>query len=63
MTTTTAVATFINILFAISVWFAVPIILPVAAALGWVLIVCNFLFSFGIAVIITQAYAKDQSDK
>ena len=40
-----ALSTFINIAFAIVIWFAVPIVLPVAATLGWTLIVLNALFS------------------
>lgn len=53
-------ATFINICFAIVIWFAVPIVLPVATALGWTLIVLNTLFSLGIALGIMSAYAKPQ---
>lgn len=58
MNAESALSTFINIAFAITIWFAVPIVLPVAATLGWTLIVFNFLFSLGIALGIVSAYAK-----
>jgi hypothetical protein len=60
MTGQVAFTTFINIAFAIAIWFAIPIVMPAAAALGWVLIVLNFLFSLGIAVSISQAYKTTQ---
>jgi hypothetical protein len=53
-----ALSTFINIAFAIVIWFAVPIVLPVAVTLGWTLIILNFLFSLGIVLGIISAYAK-----
>ncbi len=58
MTTTQAVTTFINILFTIAIWFAIPVVMPVAAALAWVLIVCNFFFSLGLIIMIPQYYKK-----
>jgi hypothetical protein len=56
MTRPQAVATFINIAFAITIWFAVPIVLPAAAVIGWTLLTFNTLFSLGIAISIKQAY-------
>lgn len=55
-----ALSTFINIAFAIVIWFAVPIVLPVAATLGWTLIVLNALFSLGIVLGIISAYAAKE---
>lgn len=49
-----------NIAFAIAIWFAVPLVLPVALALGWVLIVLNGLFSVGIGIAIAESYANTQ---
>lgn len=49
-----------NIAFGIAIWFAVPIVLPVAATLGWVLIVLNVLFTLGIIISIAEAYATPQ---
>ena len=60
MTTSQAVSTFINIGFAIAIWFAIPIVMPVAAALAWVLIVCNFFFSLGLVITIPQYYRKNE---
>lgn len=60
MTAKKAIATFMNIAFGIVIWFSVPIILPVAAALAWVLIVLNGLFTLGIIISITEAYATPQ---
>lgn len=60
MTAAQVVATLINIFFAIAIWFAVPIVLPVAATLGWTLIVLNFLFSLGIAIGIVGIYSATQ---
>lgn len=54
MNTQTAVGTFLNIAFAIAIWFAIPIVMPVAATLAWVLIVLNALFSLGMLMIIFQ---------
>lgn len=59
MTTSQAVTTFINIVFAIAIWFTIPIVMPIAAALAWVLIVCNFLFSLGLAFIIPTYYKQN----
>ncbi len=61
MTGQEALATFVNIAFAIVIWFAVPIVLPVAATLGWTLIVLNSLFSLGIVLGIMSAYAKPKA--
>lgn len=58
MTITQAVTTFINILFTIAIWFAIPIVMPIAASLAWVLIVCNFFFSLGLFIMIPQYYKK-----
>lgn len=58
MTASTAFSTIVNIAFTIAIWFAVPIVLPVAATLGWTLIIINFLFSLGIVLGIFAAYAK-----
>ena len=57
MTAQKAIGIFMNIAFAIVIWFAVPIVLPLAAALGWTLIVLNALFSLGIVISIVEAYA------
>lgn len=57
MTPQTAVGTFLNIAFAIAIWFAIPIVMPVAATLAWVLIVLNAMFSFGMLMIILNAYS------
>lgn len=53
-------ATFMNIAFAITIWFGIPIILPVAAALGWILIGLNALFTLGIAISIAESYSSPQ---
>lgn len=45
-----------NIAFAIAIWFAIPIVMPVAATLAWVLIILNGLFSLGMLMIIFNAY-------
>lgn len=58
MSSDQAITTFINIAFAIVIWFAVPIVLPVAATLGWTLIVLNSLFSLGIVLGILSSYTK-----
>lgn len=58
MTSDRAVTTLINIAFAITIWFAIPIVLPVAATLGWTLLILNGLFSLGIVFGIISAYAK-----
>jgi hypothetical protein len=58
MNASTAAQTIINLAFAIAIWFAVPIVLPVAATLGWTLIIINSLFSLGIVLGIFSAYAK-----
>ena len=60
MTAPKATATFMNIAFAIAIWFSIPILLPVATALAWVLIVLNLLFSLGIAISIAQTYSSPQ---
>jgi hypothetical protein len=60
MTAQKAVASVMNIAFAILIWFAIPLILPTAAVLGWLLIFMNALFSVGIAIGIAQAYATPQ---
>lgn len=46
-----------NIAFAIVIWFAIPVVLPVAAALGWTLAILNALFSLGTLITIVEAYA------
>lgn len=56
MNAQTAFGTFLNIAFAIAIWFAIPIVLPVAPNLGVTLIVMNSLFSLGILMSIFQAY-------
>jgi hypothetical protein len=57
MTAQKALGTVLNIAFAIAIWFAVPIVMPVAATLAWVLIVLNVMFSIGMLIIIFQAYS------
>jgi hypothetical protein len=57
MTAQKALGTFLNIAFAIAIWFAIPIVMPVAATLAWVLIVLNVMFSFGMLMIIFQVYS------
>lgn len=61
MTSTQASSTFINILFTIAIWFAIPIVMPVAAALAWVLIVCNLFFSLGLVIMIPAYYKQNQN--
>jgi hypothetical protein len=56
MTTQKAFGTVLNIAFAIAIWFAIPIVMPVAATLAWVLIIMNTMFSFGMIMIILEAY-------
>lgn len=58
MTATRAFSTFVNIVFTIAIWFAVPIVMPVAATLAWVLIILNFFFSLGIALLIPTYYRE-----
>lgn len=58
MTVQRALATVSNIAFAIAIWFAIPIVMPVAATLAWVLIVLNFFFSLGIAIMIPAYYRE-----
>jgi hypothetical protein len=57
MTAQKGLGTFLNIAFAIAIWFAIPIVMPVAATLAWVLIVLNVMFSFGMLMIIFQVYS------
>jgi hypothetical protein len=59
MTPTRAFGTFMNLVFTIAIWFAIPIVMPVAAALAWVLIVLNFFFSLGIAIMIPAYYKQE----
>jgi hypothetical protein len=56
MTVTKAIATVMNIAFAITIWFALPIIFPLAAVIGWTLLAFNSLFSLGILIGIFESY-------
>lgn len=57
MNAPTALGTFLNLALTIAIWFAIPIVMPVAATLGWVLIILNALFSFGMILIILSTYS------
>jgi hypothetical protein len=58
MDTQTAISTVLNIAAIICIIFAVPIVLPVSAILGTLLIIFSVLFSLGTIGQIWLAYQK-----
>ena len=60
MNATTAIATVINIAFIICVFFAVPIVMPVASALATLLIIFGSFYVLGIIGQIYLAYRPAQ---
>ena len=61
MTAQAAVSIIMNLAFTIVIWFAIPVVLPLAAAIGWSLIVLNALFTLGIVVSIVELYTTPEA--
>lgn len=59
MNASTIVSTVTNIAFIICVFFAVPIVLPVAGLLGTLLIIFGGLYAIGVILQIALAYNPD----
>lgn len=56
MSSSEAIGTFLCLAASIVMFFAVPIVMPVVALLGVLLIVFGVLFALGVLLTIIQAY-------
>jgi hypothetical protein len=56
MNASTAISTITNIAFVIVVFFAVPIVMPVAGLLATLMIIFNSLYAIGVILQIVLAY-------